>query len=111
MGRLRMLTDEEEQPIVAYIEWMEKTGLPASTGEIKEAATIVRRHRDPKANALHKQWYSRFYNNYPKLTTVFLKTKGRSHIEYKEAGIKDTDQWFKELSAVIEDLNINTPEY
>ncbi|SPJ74783.1 uncharacterized protein FTOL_04514 [Fusarium torulosum] len=31
-------------------------------------------------------------------------------MEYEEAGIEDTKQWFKELSAVIEDLNIGASE-
>ncbi|KAL3587673.1 hypothetical protein FPOAC2_13571 [Fusarium poae] len=30
MGRPRQLTDEEEEAIVYYIIWMEKSGLPAS---------------------------------------------------------------------------------
>ncbi|RKL34409.1 hypothetical protein BFJ70_g8365 [Fusarium oxysporum] len=106
MGRPRMLTDEEEEAIVAYVEWMEKTGLPASKGEIEEAATTIRRRRDPEANVVHKQWYSRFCDDHPELATAFLKAKERSRMEYEEAGIEDTKQWFKELSAVIEDLNI-----
>ncbi|SCV25967.1 uncharacterized protein FFFS_00033 [Fusarium fujikuroi] len=57
------------------------------------------------------EWYSRFCDDHPELAIAFLKAKERSRMEYKEAGVEDTKPWFKELSAVIKDLNISASEY
>ncbi|KAJ4052014.1 hypothetical protein NW756_001450 [Fusarium oxysporum] len=49
IGRLRLLTDEEEEAIVAFVIWMQKSGLPAFKYEVKDAANTLRRRRDPEA--------------------------------------------------------------
>jgi hypothetical protein len=33
--------EEEEEAIVAFSLWMERAGLPASTGEVKDAANTL----------------------------------------------------------------------
>ncbi|KAG4273458.1 hypothetical protein FPRO04_09581 [Fusarium proliferatum] len=91
--------------------WMEKTGLPASKGEIEEAATTLRLHRSPDAKPVHKTWYSRFRDDHPELDTTFLKAKEQSRTAYEEAGVEDTKQWFKQLAEVIMMLKIGASEW
>ena len=49
VGRLRKLTEAEEEAIITYIIWMDKSGLPASKWEIEDAALTLMRRRDPEA--------------------------------------------------------------
>ncbi|KAK2688283.1 hypothetical protein QWA68_013067 [Fusarium oxysporum] len=48
-GRPRLLTDDEEEAIVAFVVWMQKSGLPASKYEVEDTANTLRRRRDPDA--------------------------------------------------------------
>ncbi|PCD22282.1 hypothetical protein AU210_016072 [Fusarium oxysporum f. sp. radicis-cucumerinum] len=48
-GRPRLLSDDEEEAIVSFIIWMQKSGLPASKHEIEDAANTIRSRRDPDA--------------------------------------------------------------
>ncbi|KAJ4076066.1 hypothetical protein NW760_015396 [Fusarium oxysporum] len=42
-GRPRLLTEEEEEAIVAFVIWMQRSGLPASKYEVEDAANTLRR--------------------------------------------------------------------
>ncbi|KAF9765513.1 hypothetical protein IL306_002194 [Fusarium sp. DS 682] len=46
-GRPRLLSDDEEEAIVSFIIWVQKSGLPASKHEIEDAANTIRSRRDP----------------------------------------------------------------
>ncbi|OBS20522.1 hypothetical protein FPOA_21249 [Fusarium poae] len=92
MGRPRQLTDEEEEAIVCYIIWMEKSGLPASKWEIEDAALTLRRRRDPDARPVSKMWYSRFRDDHPELAKSILKSREASRAEYEEGGVDDTKE-------------------
>jgi hypothetical protein len=52
IGRPRQLTDEEEEAIVNYIIWIDRSGLPASKWEIKDTALTLRRRRNPNARPI-----------------------------------------------------------
>ncbi|EXL39603.1 hypothetical protein FOCG_17790 [Fusarium oxysporum f. sp. radicis-lycopersici 26381] len=47
--RPRLLTDEEDEAIVAFVVWMQRSGLPASKYEVEDAALMLCRRRDPNA--------------------------------------------------------------
>ncbi|KAG8665041.1 uncharacterized protein FPOAC1_013019 [Fusarium poae] len=110
MGRPRQLTDEEEEAIVCYIVWMEKSGLPASKWEIEDAALTLRRRRDPDARPVSKMWYSRFRDDHPELAKSILKSREASRAEYEEGGVDDTKEWFQRLSDVMTKYNIGASE-
>ncbi|KAG8664623.1 uncharacterized protein FPOAC1_013403 [Fusarium poae] len=110
MGRPRQLTDEEEEAIVCYIIWMEKSGLPASKWEIEDAALTLRRRRDPDARPVSKMWYSRFRDDHPELAKSILKSREASRAEYEEGGVDDTKEWFQRLSDVMTKYNIGASE-
>ncbi|CAF3496705.1 unnamed protein product [Fusarium graminearum] len=110
MGRPRQLTDEEEEAIVCYIIWMEKSGLPASKWEIEDAALTLRRRRDPDARPVSKMWYSRFRDDHPELAKSVLKSREASRAEYEEGGVDDTKEWFQRLSDVMMKYNIGASE-
>jgi hypothetical protein len=42
MGRPRMLTDEKDEAIVAFVIWMERAGLPTCRCEIEGATNMLR---------------------------------------------------------------------
>ncbi|KAG5793214.1 hypothetical protein H9Q69_007728 [Fusarium xylarioides] len=78
IGRPRLLTDEEEEAIVAFVIWMQKSGLPASKYEVKDAANTLRRRRNPDAKPVSKMWYRRFRDDHPELDKSILKAKEAS---------------------------------
>ncbi|KAJ3471937.1 hypothetical protein MRS44_002036 [Fusarium solani] len=67
VGRPRVLTDEEDEAIVAFVIWMERSGFPASKPEIEDAAITLRQRRNPDADPVSKMWYARFRDDYPEL--------------------------------------------
>ncbi|KAJ4168328.1 hypothetical protein NW754_16762 [Fusarium falciforme] len=79
VGRPRVLTDEEDEAIVAFVIWMERSGFPASKAEIEDAATTLRQRRNPDADPVNKMWYSRFRADHPELEQAFLKAAEQSH--------------------------------
>ncbi|KIL95615.1 hypothetical protein FAVG1_00352 [Fusarium avenaceum] len=48
-GPPRLLTDDDEEGVVAFVIWRKRSGEPASKKEVEEAANTIRRHRDPHA--------------------------------------------------------------
>ncbi|KPA36582.1 transposase [Fusarium langsethiae] len=103
VGRPRLLTDEEEEAIVSFVIWMDRSGLPAAKYEIEDAANTLRRRRDPEAEPLSKMWYSRFRDNHPELQKSILKAGEVSRAEYESAGIEETKEWFQRLREKLRD--------
>ncbi|KAG5757513.1 hypothetical protein H9Q72_014344 [Fusarium xylarioides] len=106
-GRPRLLTDNEEEAIVAFVVWMQKSGLPASKYEVEDAANTLRSRCDPDAKPVSRMWYRRFCADHLELDKSILKAKEAYRVEYKEAGVKETKQWFQRLSEVITNYEIS----
>ncbi|SCO92428.1 uncharacterized protein FRV6_16556 [Fusarium oxysporum] len=109
-GRPRLLSDDEEEAIVSFIIWMQKSGLPASKHEIEDAASTIRSRRDPDAVPVGRMWYRRFCDDHPELDISILKAKEATRFEYEEAGVEETKQWFKRLTEVITRYGIGASE-
>ncbi|PNP60791.1 hypothetical protein FNYG_14483 [Fusarium nygamai] len=110
IGRPRLLTDDEEEAIVAFVTWMQRSGLPASKYEVEDAANTLRRRRDPDAKPVSKMWYQRFLDDHPELDKSILKAKEAARVEYEEAGVEETKQWFQRLTEVITNFEIGASE-
>ncbi|KAG6989181.1 hypothetical protein FocnCong_v021292 [Fusarium oxysporum f. sp. conglutinans] len=110
MGRPRLLSDDEDEAIVSFVMWMQKSGLPASKGEIVDAVNTIRSRRDADAKPVGKMWYRRFRDDHPELDTSILKAKEAACYEYEEAGVEETKQWFKRLDEVITRYGIGASE-
>ncbi|KAG6996923.1 hypothetical protein FocnCong_v014994 [Fusarium oxysporum f. sp. conglutinans] len=93
IGRPRLFSEEEDEAIVCFIIWMQKSGVPASKAEIEDAANTIRSRRDPGAVPVGKMWYRRFRDDHPELDTSILKVKEAARFEYEEAGVEETKQW------------------
>ncbi|KAF5564810.1 hypothetical protein FPHYL_4537 [Fusarium phyllophilum] len=109
-GRPRLLTEAEEEAIVAFVMWMQRSGLPASKYEVEDAANTLRRRRDPDAQPVSRMWYRRFCDDHPELDKSILKAKEASRVEYEEAGVEETKQWFQRLTEVITNFEIGASE-
>ncbi|RKL16968.1 hypothetical protein BFJ72_g15310 [Fusarium proliferatum] len=110
MGRPRLLSDDEDEAIVSFVMWMQKSGLPASKSEIVDAVNTIRSRRDANAKPVGKMWYRRFRDDHPELDTSILKAKEAARYEYEEAGVEETKQWFKRLDEVITRYGIGASE-
>jgi hypothetical protein len=110
MGRPRLLSDDEDEAIVSFVMWMQKSGLPASKSEIVDAVNTIRSRRDADAKPVGKMWYRRFRDDHPELDTSILKAKEAARYAYEEAGVEETKQWFKRLDEVITRYGIGASE-
>ncbi|RKK66048.1 hypothetical protein BFJ69_g15752 [Fusarium oxysporum] len=108
-GRPRLLSGDEED-IVSFIIWMQKSGLPASKHEIEDAANTIRSRRDHDAVPVGRMWYRRFCDDHPELDISILKAKEAARFEYEEAGVEETKQWFNRLTEVITRYGIGASE-
>jgi hypothetical protein len=109
-GRPRILTDEEEEAIVAFVMWMERSGLPACKGEVEDAANTLRLRRNPDAQPVSRMWYRRFRDDHPELDKSILKSLDKSREAWEVAGIDDVKEWFKRLAELITKLQIGASE-
>ncbi|OBS15817.1 hypothetical protein FPOA_13410 [Fusarium poae] len=109
-GRPRILTDEEEEAIVAFVMWMERSGLPACKGEVEDAANTLRLRRNPDAQPVSRIWYRRFRDDHPELDKSILKSLDKSREAWEVAGIDDVKEWFKRLAELITKLQIGASE-
>jgi hypothetical protein len=91
-GRPRILTDEEEEAIVAFVMWMERSGLPACKGEVEDAANTLRLRRNPDAQPVSRMWYRRFRDDHPELDKSILKSLDKSREAWEVAGIDDVKE-------------------
>jgi hypothetical protein len=110
IGRPRILTDEEEEAIVAFVMWMERSGLPACKGEVEDAANTLRFRRNPDAQPVSRMWYRRFRDDHPELDKSILKSIEKSREAWEIAGVDDVKEWFKRLTEVITKLQIGASE-
>jgi hypothetical protein len=110
IGRPRILTDEEEEAIVAFVMWMERSGLPACKGEVEDAANTLRFRRNPDAKPVSRMWYRRFRDDHPELDKSILKSIEKSREAWEIAGVDDVKEWFKRLTEVITKLQIGASE-
>ncbi|KAJ3453402.1 hypothetical protein MRS44_017649 [Fusarium solani] len=107
VGRPRLLTDEEEEAIVAFVIWMERSGFPASKPEIEDAATTLLQRRNPDASPVSKMWCARFRDDHPEHEQALLKATEKSRESWEASGLHDLKQWFKQLTKAIRKYSIN----
>ncbi|RKK90484.1 hypothetical protein BFJ68_g16437 [Fusarium oxysporum] len=55
-------------------------------------------------------WYRRFRDDHPELDKSILKAKEAARMEYEEAGVEETKQWFQRLTEVITNYRIGAFE-
>jgi hypothetical protein len=55
-GRPMALTDDEDDALVAYVQWMERTGMPATREQLEGAANTIRLRRNPNASGASPNW-------------------------------------------------------
>jgi hypothetical protein len=85
---------------------MQRSGLPASKYKVEDIANMLRRRRDPEARPVSRMWYRRFCDDHPELDKSILKAKEAACVEYKEAGVEETKQWFQRFTEVITNYEI-----
>ncbi|KAJ3453843.1 hypothetical protein MRS44_018475 [Fusarium solani] len=103
-------TEDEEEAIVAFIIWMERSGFPASRPEIEDAANILLLRRNAEASPVSRMWYIRFRDDHPELQQSLLKAVEKSRESWEAGGIANLKQWFKQLTEAIRKYRINASE-
>lgn len=110
MGRPRLLTDDEDEAIVAFVLWLQRTGLPASKFEVVDAANTLRSRRDPNAQPVSRSWYSRFLKDHPQLQKARLRPVEASRRGFEESEMQETQEFFEQLAKTIKEFRIGPSE-
>ncbi|UPK95062.1 hypothetical protein LCI18_005997 [Fusarium solani-melongenae] len=109
-GRPRSLTDEEDEAIVAFVIWMERSGFPASKPEIEDAANTLRLRRDPESKPVGHSWYARWCEDHPELGKTIFKAVEKSRESWEAGGITDLKNWFEQLAETVRTFRIGASE-
>lgn len=110
MGRKAILNDEEESALCGYVVFLERTGFPATRGDVLDAATELRRRRHPDAPVVGKDWYTRFRKRHPELETRYLKAVERARIAWELSDAGEIEGWFNNLKSIIQEYQINASD-
>ncbi|KAF5133390.1 hypothetical protein E5D57_004014 [Metarhizium anisopliae] len=62
----------------AYVQWMERTGMPATREQLEGAANTIRLRRNPNASGVSPNWLTGWRRNHPEITQTYLKAVERS---------------------------------
>ncbi|KAJ4175517.1 hypothetical protein NW759_17768 [Fusarium solani] len=110
-GRPRALTDEEDESLIAFVILTQKTGFPATRGEVEDAANSLRRKRDPKAADLSRMWYPRWRQDHPELEKATLMTIDSSRESWAVGGVDDVNLFFDRLEHAIRNFRIDSSTF
>lgn len=98
-GRPRLLTDKEEDGLIAYIVWYEKSGLPLEKWQIQEAIMTIRARRGsgdlPSARSVSCDFIPRFLKRHPELTKSYINALDRSRLTFESTNTTHIAEWFE----------------
>ncbi|KAK3946497.1 hypothetical protein QBC32DRAFT_158660 [Pseudoneurospora amorphoporcata] len=104
-GRPRMLTNAEEDAIVAYVVFCFEGRFPAMCEMVIGAANRLRELRGAPANC-DSRWLTRFLKDHPelKITTYRAVDLRRRFWELNEESV---DDWFNQYQGLLKDHNVD----
>ncbi|KAM4056426.1 Tc5 transposase DNA-binding domain-containing protein [Hirsutella rhossiliensis] len=82
-GRPTALTEDEDNALVAYIQWMERTGIPAGKEQLEAAANTIRQRRDPSSRPMSQNWLAGWRQSHPEVKKTYLKAVERARVTHR----------------------------
>ncbi|KAM4067406.1 DDE superfamily endonuclease [Hirsutella rhossiliensis] len=110
IGRPRLLSNEEDSALAAYVCWLQKSGFPASKQQVEAAALELLRRRNPNCQPPSKHWYRRWLDDHPELRVTYIKAVERSRKSFEAGDVCHVESFFKRLSEIITNHGIGPSE-
>ncbi|XP_044715037.1 DDE superfamily endonuclease domain-containing protein [Hirsutella rhossiliensis] len=107
---IREAAHDEDDALVAYVLWLQKSGFPASKHQIEAAALKFIYRRDPYRQPPSNHWYSRWLKDHPELRVTYLKAVERSRKTFEASDVCHVENFFKRLSEIITTYSIGPSE-
>ena len=107
-GRPRLLSNAEEDAIVAYTIRCQTAGIPVGREQLVDAANTLRSHREVPAGPVGEKWYPGFMVDHPELRKATQKPVEVARKSF-ELQSKALDRWFEETAQIIKDYRIQPP--
>ncbi|KJZ68730.1 hypothetical protein HIM_11882 [Hirsutella minnesotensis 3608] len=109
-GRRPIFNDEEDEALVAYVDWMQKGGFPATKPQLEAAANALRRRRDPQAPPVSRMWYSRWLRDHPQFRSSYVKAVERARKSFQSTKTEAVERFFGKLGKIVSRYNIGASE-
>ncbi|KAM4067401.1 DDE superfamily endonuclease [Hirsutella rhossiliensis] len=103
---LRLLSDDEDDAIAAYVTWLQRSGFPASKIQVESAALTLLQRRNPNAKPPGKNWYRRWLQDHPELRTTYLKAVEKSRKVFEANDVSYVEKFFSRLKEIISSYGI-----
>jgi hypothetical protein len=109
-GRPRILSDDEDSALVAFVDYLQRGGFPATKPQIITVATGLRQLRDPDAEPISDGWYRNWLADHPELQSSYIKAIDRARKSFQSTDIEDIETFFKKLQRAIKRYRIGPSE-
>ncbi|KJZ67993.1 hypothetical protein HIM_09030 [Hirsutella minnesotensis 3608] len=109
-GRPSALTADEDNALVAYIQWMERTGVPAGKEQLEAAANAIRQRRDPSSSPVSQNWLAGWRQSHPEVRKTYLKAVERARKSFEEQSIEEVKAFFSNLEETVKKFRIGASE-
>ncbi|KAM4067629.1 DDE superfamily endonuclease [Hirsutella rhossiliensis] len=110
IGRPRLLSDDEDDAIAAYVIWLQQSGFPASKAHVESAALSLLQRRNPDAKPPSRAWYSQWLQDHPELRVTYIKAVEKSRKTFEAGDISNVKRFFEKLTDIITTHGISPSE-
>ncbi|KAJ2973747.1 hypothetical protein NQ176_g6431 [Zarea fungicola] len=109
-GRPMALTEDEDDALVAYVQWMERTGMPATTEQVGAVANTLRMRRNPNASPASARWLANWRENHPAIAKTCLKAVERARVSFEAQKQEEVEMFYSRLQDIVNRYKIGASE-
>lgn len=104
-GRPSLLTDAEDQALVAYIMQLDKLGAYPDSQHVISAANLMRQSRIPPCGPIQMNWYGRWRKKHPELRLTKQQPVEITRLSWEQQ-IDLVEAWYRRTAAHAVELGI-----
>ncbi|KAJ2982031.1 hypothetical protein NQ176_g1659 [Zarea fungicola] len=104
------LTEDEDDALVAYVQWMERTGMPATTEQVGAVANTLRMRRNPNASPASARWLANWRENHPAIAKTCLKAVERARVSFEAQKQEEVEMFYSRLQDIVNRYKIGASE-
>jgi hypothetical protein len=109
-GRPNYLTPYEDNTLVAYVLYMQRSSVPASREQIMRLAGQLAARRDPSIQPPSPSWYRDWIASHPYVTVAACKNVDKARKAFEDCDPDYVVQFFNALAGIVNDYNIGPSE-
>ncbi|XP_044715243.1 uncharacterized protein HRG_11220 [Hirsutella rhossiliensis] len=100
-GRPRLLSDDEDDAVAAYVTWLQRSGFPATRQQVQAVALTLLQRRDPNARAPGRHWYNAWIDAHPELRVTTIKAVERARKTFEASDVCYIEAFFQRLEDIV----------